>query len=158
MQKNKNHFHLKKKKKKNCLRRGLLWKTSRVAVAHNIKTVAVRWDLESCPENFSLIVCVSDSVLSKCTKHPNESLPQHMEWMSWPCCGQINKRTDALQVYSMTQGCIIQMSQFEQWLIMGFALYSPVLLSIDFLLLSSLLSSWLMLSTCHKLSKLPLTI
>lgn len=96
---------------------------------------------------FQLIVRASHSVLSKYTKHRNESPPHPEEEMLWPCCGQINQRTEALQIRRKTQGFTAQISQFEQWLIIGFALSSPISLSIDFLPFSCLLSYTLQTST-----------
>lgn len=55
---------------------------------------------------------------------------------------------DQLEDHRKTLGFLSHISRFEQWLIMGFALCSPISLSIDFLLFSCLLSFWLMLSIC----------
>lgn len=57
-----------------------------------IRLLRVCWDLESFPQKFSLIVCVSDSMLSECTKHPHEHLPDcHSSGRK--CCGRVTARS-----------------------------------------------------------------
>lgn len=62
--------------------------------------------------------------------------------MLWPCW------PDQLDDHRKAPGFLSHLSQFDQWLIMGFALYSPIALLIDFLLFSCLCPFWIMLSIC----------